>query len=179
MGKHHSYCDPRFFEALPDHVFRNDQGHFVDVTEAGRHRRPGGRGLGVLATDLDGDGKTDLLVTNDTTANYVVPQPGGFRFVERGMEFGLATNASGAYLAGMGIASGDLDGDGRVDLAVTNFYGESTTIYHNHGGGLFSDRTAEGGLSAVTRVVLGFGLVALDANNDGKLDLAQAERPRH
>ena len=173
-GKTPSYCDPRFFEALPDHVFRNDHGHFVDVTKQAGIVDQVGRGLGVLATDLDGDGKIDLLVTNDTTANYAFHNQGGFRFVEKGMEFGLATNASGAYLAGMGIASGDFDGDGRVDLAVTNFYGESTTIYHNHGGGLFSDRTAEAGLSVVSRVVLGFGLVALDANNDGKLDLAQA-----
>ena len=80
----------------------------------------------------------------------------------------------GGYLAGMGVACGDLDGDGRLDLAVTNFYGESTTLYHNHGGGLFSDRTAAAGLAAPTRFVLGFGLAALDANNDGRLDLAQA-----
>ncbi len=173
-GKTITYCDPRYFNPLPDHVFRNDRGHFVDVTDQAGIVETVGRGLGVLATDLDGDGKTDLLVTNDTTANYVFHNQGGFRFVEKGMEFGLATNASGTYLAGMGIACGDLDGDGRIDVAVTNFYGESTTIYHNHGGGLFSDRTAEAGISAVTRVVLGFGLVALDANNDGKLDLAQS-----
>ena len=74
----------------------------------------------------------------------------------------------------MGVACGDFDGDGRLDLAVTNFFGESTTLYHNHGGGFFSDRTAAAGLAAPTRFVLGFGLVALDANNDGRLDLAQA-----
>ena len=74
----------------------------------------------------------------------------------------------------MGVACGDFDGDGRLDLAVTNFYGESTTLYHNHGDGLFSDRTAAAGLAAPTRFVLGFGLAALDANNDGRLDLAQA-----
>ena len=173
-GKALVYCDPRYFPGLPDHVFRNDRGHFVDVTDQAGVIDPGGRGLGVLATDLDGDGKTDLLVTNDTTANYVFRNLGGFRFVEKGMEFGLATSASGAYLAGMGIACGDFDSDGRIDIAVTNFYSESTTLYHNHGAGLFSDRTAAAGLSAATRMVLGFGLVALDANNDGKLDLAQS-----
>jgi enediyne biosynthesis protein E4 len=173
-GKALVYCDPRYFPGLPDHVFRNDRGHFVDVTDQAGVIDPGGRGLGVLATDLDGDGKTDLLVTNDTTANYVFRNLGGFRFVEKGMEFGLATSASGAYLAGMGIACGDFDSDGRIDIAVTNFYSESTTLYRNHGDGLFSDRTAAAGLSAATRMVLGFGLVALDANNDGKLDLAQS-----
>jgi hypothetical protein len=72
------------------------------------------------------------------------------------------------------VACGDFDGDGRLDLAVTNFLGESTTLYHNHGGGRFSDRTAAAGLAAPTRFMLGFGLAALDANNDGLLDLVQA-----
>src|SRR5262249_33265833 len=68
----------------------------------------------------------------------------------------------------------DFDGDGRMDLAVTNFLAESSTLYHNHGDGVFSDRSIPAGLAAATRQVLGFGLVALDANNDGRLHLAQA-----
>jgi len=170
----YTYCDPRHFPALPDHVFRNDGGRFVDVTEQAGIVDLDGRGLGVLAADLDGDGKTDLFVANDTTANYFFRNQGGFRFTEEGHESGLATNASGGYLAGMGVACGDFDGDGRLDLAVTNFYGESTTLYHNLGGGLFSDRTTAAGLAAPTRFVLGFGLAAIDANNDGHLDLVQA-----
>ncbi len=98
----------------------------------------------------------------------------GFRFAEDGLGSGLAANAGGGYLAGMGVACGDLDGDGRLDLAVTNFFGESTTLYHNLGGGLFADRTAAAGLAVPTRFVLGFGIAALDANNDGRLDLVQA-----
>ncbi len=169
-----TYCDPRHFAAVPDHVFRNDGGRFIDVTaQAGIVDREG-RGLGVIAADLDADGKVDLFVANDTTANYFFHNQGGFRFTEEGLESGLATNAGGGYLAGMGIACGDFDGDDRLDLAVTNFYGESTTLYHNLGNGLFSDRTAAAGLAAPTHFVLGFGLAALDANNDGNLDLAQA-----
>ena len=165
---------PADFPALPDHVFRNDGGRFVDVTaEAGIVDRDG-RGLGVVAADLDGDGKIDLFVANDTTANYFLHNRGGLRFSEEGLESGLATSAGGGYLAGMGVACGDFDGDGRLDLAVTNFFDESTTLYHNHGGGIFSDRSAAAGLAAPTRYVLGFGLAALDANNDGRLDLVQA-----
>jgi YD repeat-containing protein len=90
------------------------------------------------------------------------------------MASGLASNAGGGYLAGMGVAFGDFDGDSLQDLAVTNFLGESTTLYHNYGDGLFSDRAAAAGLTIATRFVLGFGLAALDANNDGRLDLAQS-----
>jgi tetratricopeptide (TPR) repeat protein len=169
-----TYCDPRGFPALPDHVFRNDGGRFVDVTKEAGIVDPDGRGLGVVAADLDADGKIDLFVANDTTSNYFFHNRGGFRFTEEGLESGLATNAGGGYLAGMGVAYGDFDGDGRLDLAVTNFLNQSTTLYHNHGGGIFSDRSVAAGLAAATRPVLGFGLAALDANNDGHLDLAQA-----
>ncbi len=173
-GRQNGYCDPRLLPPLPDHVFRNDAGRFVDVTtEAGIVDRDG-RGLGVVAADLDDDGRVDLFVANDTTANFFFRNEGGFRFTEEGLESGLAASASGGNLAGMGVACGDFDGDGRRDLAVTNYLGESTTLYHNHGEGRFSDRAAAAALAAPTRFVLGFGLAALDANNDGHLDLAQA-----
>ena len=92
---------------------------------------------------------------------------------------GLAGNANGGFVAGMGVACGDLDGDGRVDLAVTNFYDESTTFYQNYGGGLFVDRTAAIGLAAPSRHRLGFGIAMLDANDDGYLDLLTANGHVH
>ncbi|MDG3004798.1 FG-GAP-like repeat-containing protein [Paludisphaera mucosa] len=173
-GQGLSYCDPRLFPAIGDRLYRNDGGRFVDVTAEAGIVDPDGRGLGVVAVDLDDDGLVDLFVANDTTSNLYFRNQGGLKFVEQAMESGLAASAGGGYLAGMGIACGDLDGDGRIDLAVTNFFGESTTLYHNHGAGLFSDRSAAAGLAAATRYVLGFGLAALDADCDGRLDLAQA-----
>ena len=141
-------CDPRSIESLPDHVFRNDGGRFVDVTaESGIVDRDG-RGLGVVAADLDDDGRIDLFVANDSTANFLFRNLGGFRFEEVGQAAGVAANAEGGYQAGMGVACGDLDGDGRPDLAVTNFYGESTTFFQNLGQGLFADHTAAIGLAA-------------------------------
>jgi tetratricopeptide (TPR) repeat protein len=171
-----TYCGPRVFDAMPDHLFRNDGGHFVDVSaEAGvTAADTEGRGLGVVAADFDDDGRTDLFVANDLTANFLFKNRGGWRFQEAGAESGTATNAEGGFLAGMGVACGDLDGDGRLDLAVTNFYGESTTFYKNLGGGQFVDRTAAIGLAAPSRYLLGFGAAFLDANNDGRLDLATA-----
>jgi enediyne biosynthesis protein E4 len=170
----HASCDPRTVSATPDHLFRNDGGRFTDVsTEAGIVDREG-RGLGVVAADFDDDGLVDLAVANDGTANYLFRNKGNLRFEEVGLESGFAASADGGYKAGMGIACGDLDGDGRIDLAVTNFYLESTTFYHNMGGGAFADHTSIVGLAAPSRWRLGFGVAFLDADADGRLDLLSA-----
>src|SRR5262249_36080464 len=133
-----------------------------------------GRGLGVVAADLDGDGRIDLFVANDSSANFLFRNLGGMRFEEVGHQAGVAANASGAYQSGMGVAAVGLDGDGLIDLAVTNFYGESTTFFRSLSGGVFTDATAAVGLAVASRRLLGFGVALLDANNDGHLDLASA-----
>jgi hypothetical protein len=144
------------------------------VTVASGFTDPDGRGLGVLAADLDDDGRTDLFVANDGTANYFFRNLGGFRFEEVGQTAGVAANSEGGYQAGMGVACGDLDGDGRFDLMVTNFYGESTSFFQSVGPALFCDRSSQVGLRAASRYLLGFGVSLVDANNDGFLDLATA-----
>jgi tetratricopeptide (TPR) repeat protein len=168
------YCSPRNFAALPDHVFRNDGGRFIEVTAAAGFVDPDGRGLGVVAADLNDDNRIDVYVANDMSANYLFQNRGGLHFEEVAFPAGSAANSSGGFQSGMGIACGDFDGDGRPDLAVTNYYGESTTLFHNLGGGLFADLTAASGLAAPTRQLLGFGIAFLDANNDGRLDLISA-----
>ena len=160
--------------ARPDHVFRNDGGRFPDVTAEAGIVDHDGRGLGVVAADLDDDGRIDLFVANDKSANFLFRNLGEFRFEEVGHTSGVAANAEGGYQAGMGVAYGDLDGDGRSDLAVTNYYGESTTLYQNLGAGIFTDRTTASGLAAASRLLLGFGIAFLDVNNDGRLDLLTA-----
>ena len=169
--KEYYYCDPSKVPPAPDHVFRNDGGRFVDVTESSGCKETLGRGLGVIAADLDGDDRVDLYVANDGTANYLFRNLGGFRFEEIGLEAGVAGGAQGGYQAGMGVACGDLDGDGRPDLMVTNFYGEGTTLYQNLGGGLFADRSAASGIGLATRYLLGFGIAMADVGNDGLLDV--------
>ena len=133
-----------------------------------------GRGLGVVVADLDDDGLMDIYVANDMTANFLYRNLGGLRFEQIGLISGSGTNGEGGYQAGMGIACGDLDGDGRLDLAVTNFYGESTTLFRNLGRGSFADQTANSGLKTPSRHVLGFGASFLDADDDGRLDLVTA-----
>ena len=167
-------CNPRELEPRADHVFRNDRGRFTDVTQAAGALEYRGRGLGVVAADLDGDSRIDLFVANDQSANFLYKNRGGFRFEETAQVAGVAANAEGGYQAGMGVACGDLDGDGRLDLAVTNFYGESTTFFRNLGQGAFADQTAHFGIAAPTRHLLGFGIAFLDVDNDGRLDLLTA-----
>jgi hypothetical protein len=170
----YTYCAPLVLPARADHLFRNDQGRFVDVTSEAGIVDTDGRGLGVVACDLDDDGRVDLYVANDATANFLFRNTGKLRFEELGAPAGVAGNAAGGYQGSMGIACGDTNGDGRPDLAVTNLYGECTTLYRNLGGLLFADQTDAAGLTRPTRFQLGFGLAFLDANNDGHLDLAQA-----
>lgn len=168
------YCDPSRVDPAADHLFRNDEGRFTDVSSESGIIDPGGRGLGVVAADLDDDGKVDLYVANDGTASYLFHNLGGLRFEEVGHVSGVAAGGDGGYQAGMGVACGDFDGDGRPDLLKTNFYGESSTLYHNMGGCLFSDVTVGSGLGLATRYLLGFGTSFLDYDNDGHADLLTA-----
>jgi tetratricopeptide (TPR) repeat protein len=167
-------CNPLDADAIPDHLFRNDGGRFVDVTAEAGIVDVDGRGLGVVAADLDDDGRVDLFVANDSSANFLFRNLGGMRFEEVAHLAGVAGNASGAYQAGMGVAAGDLDGDGLIDLTVTNFYGESTTFFRNLGRAAFTDATASIGLAVASRRLLGFGVGLFDADNDGRIDLASA-----
>jgi enediyne biosynthesis protein E4 len=167
-------CDPLGSEALPDHVFRNDRGRFTDVTAAAGIVDRDGRGFGVVAVDVDDDNRVDLFVANDRSPNYLFRNRGSFRFEEQGLTAGVACNVDGTNQAGMGVAAGDLDGDGRPELAVTNFFGESTSLFLNLGNGQFADHTASVGLAAPSRDRLGFGVAFFDANNDGWLDVITA-----
>ena len=167
-------CSPHIVPSRPDHLFRNDGGTFVDVSEEAGIIDPDGRGLGVVAADVDEDGLLDLYIANDQTANFLFRNLGGMRFEEVGALAGVAASGHGGYQAGMGVACGDLDGDGLPELAVTNFYAEGTTLYRNLGRGIFADQSGPSGVLAPTRPLLGFGLAFVDVNSDGRLDLAQA-----
>ena len=169
----YTYCAPQYSPSLPDHLFRNDGGRFTDVTAEVGIVDADGRGLGVVAADLDGDGRIDIYVANDQTANFFFKNKGGLRFEEIAGPSGVASSGSGTYQASMGVAFGDVD-DGLPDLVKTNFYNESTTLYQNRGAGIFTDATMASGLADPSRFLLGFGAAFLDANNDGWLDLATA-----
>jgi hypothetical protein len=166
------YCPPDAFQAEPDVLFRNNgDGTFTDVSQESGIASAAGKGLGLAIADLDDDGRLDVFVANDQTPNFLFRNLGGLRFEEVAVRYGLAYSESGQLRSGMGVAAGDYDGDGRLDLLVTNFYEEGDTLYRNVGTGDFQVTTAVARLMAPSRGTLGFGTGFLDADNDGRLDL--------
>lgn len=170
-------CDPANFSGQADLLLVSDgTGGFRDVSMEAGVAFPGGRGLGAVAADFDADGQIDLYVANDGEPNYLfvnATRPGASvpEFVERGIVSGVALDESGKSQAGMGIAVGDLNGDGLLDLYVSNFYLEYNTLYRNLGQLQFVDDTRRAGLVGPTLPVLGFGTQAVDFDMDGDLDL--------
>jgi len=165
-------CHPDRFPGLQDRFYRNEgDGAFVEATATAGLEDSWGKGLGVIATDLDGDGFPELYVANDSVENRLWHNDGHGRFVDETLLSGTGVNGHGVTEAGMGFASGDLDGDGDFELYVTNFDNESHTLYVNEGGLLFHDGTASAGLEAPTRLPVGFGTLMSDVDDDGDLDL--------
>ena len=169
-------CRPLDFPAMQDRIYRNDGGRFQDVsTESGISAiDSNGRGFGVVAVDVNEDGLVDLFVANDTSPNFLLINKGGLKFEDEALVSGVAANAQGGFQAGMGVAAADVTGDGLVDLAVTNYFNESTTIFVNLGNGLFADRSAVLGVAAPSRFLLGFGILLTDFDNDGLMDYMTA-----
>ena len=166
------HCPPGQFQPQFDHLFRNEgDGTFKDVSHEAGQEVPGGLGLGLAIADLDEDGRLDLFVANDAAPNFFFRNLGDLKFEELGATSGLAYNASGQATASMGVVAEDLDGDSRIDLFHVNFLNEANTLARNLGGGLFDDIVASSGLDATGRTTTGFGAVALDIENDGRLDL--------
>ena len=171
------FCGPAAYRALPDRLLRNDGGpssaipSWTDVSVPSGIARAGGPGLGVVATDVDVDGRVDLHVANDGQANFLWRNRGDGTFVDEALLAGTALSRDGLARAGMGVDVGDIDGDGDEDLFVTNLTGEGNTLYVNGGDALFEDRTAEAGLSTGSLPWTGFGTAFVDADLDGWLDL--------
>ena len=166
------YCHPLNFKPLSNVLYRNNgNGTFTDVSAAsgiGSHR---GNGLGVVLGDYDDDGVLDVFVANDTTPNFLFHNDGKGRLSEVALRSGVAMASDGRARAGMGTDFADIDGDGDLDLFVTNHELETHTLYRNLGKGLFSEVTAEAGLSTPTLPFVGFGTALVDHDNDGDLDI--------
>ncbi len=170
------YCHPKHFEGASDRLYRNNgNGTFTDATETANIRDPGGmflgKGLGVVAADFDADGNPDIYVANDDTPNYLFYNKGDGTFAEIAILTGCAYSADGVAQAGMGVDAGDYNGDGFLDIFVTNFSYETNTLYRNNGDGTFTDVSYKARLGEESYLFLGFGTGFFDPDNDGYLDI--------
>jgi hypothetical protein len=169
------YCHPKYFEGLPNTLYRNrGDGTFEDVSvRAGLAAVPG-KGMSVAAADVDGDGWTDLYVTNDAVPSVLLRNTGKGTFEEIGLLAGVALPGHGRPVSAMGVDVGDVDADGRPDLIVSALAGETFPLYRNEGGGSFRDAGVTSGLGALTVRRSGWGVAFGDFDNDGALDLFTA-----
>jgi hypothetical protein len=166
-------CGPRGLKASAGRLFRNDgNGRFHDVSRmAGLRLGPAGFGLGAVWSDLDDDGDLDLFVANDSMPNFLYRNDGAGWFDEVGVVAGAAYSEEGQTQAGMGVDAADYDNDGRLDLFVTNFSHDYSTLRHNEGDLFFLDVSMSAGIGAATLPTLGWGTGFLDYDNDGLKDL--------
>jgi hypothetical protein len=170
-------CAPTLFPAEQDRLYVNrGDGTYSEATQNAGIVVSEGKGLGVVAADFDGSGKLNLFIGNDTAPNFYfvnqTPTPQGLpRFTETGLTSGLAINDGGETQACMGIAAADADGDGRIDLFVTNFFADYNTLYLNRGGEIFTDRSRSFNLTNSSYSMLGFGTQFIDGELDGWPDI--------
>ena len=167
-------CGPQGLPPQADRFYRNDNGRFVEVTNEHGLTAPSSYGLGVLDGDFNGDGWPDLYVSNDSMGNFLFLSRGDGILGEAGLLSGAAVSARGLEQAGMGLAAGDIDGDGDEDLLVTNFSMEPNALYVNDGRGSFRDGADAAGIGGPSRRLLGWGVALLDVDGDGDLDALAA-----
>lgn len=175
------FCHPKTFSGTPARLFRNRSGEsggkqvrFQDVSLSSGIGKLPGRGLGVVALDINGDGWPDLFIANDGHANHLWINQRDGTFVEEAIFRGAALNGLGQVQANMGIAIGDFHGSGMFDLFVTHLTEETHTLWRQYERGRFQDVSASSGITQSRWRGTGFGTVAADFNNDGWLDIALA-----
>jgi hypothetical protein len=178
-GKTPDVCPPKKFQGLPGKVYRNTgKGAFADVSdEVGLNVGPGSKSLGVLAVDVNLDGKPEVYVANDTTANFLYvnqSDTGKIRLAEKGMLAGVALDGGGSPNGSMGVDAGDPEGTGWPALWVTNYENEFHALYRNTTAGdrvHFLHVTAASGIGAIGQKFVGWGTGFADFDRDGWEDL--------
>jgi hypothetical protein len=170
-----SYCHPDVFHGLPDRYYRNKgNGTFEDATAAAGFGSDAGNGLGVIFGDTDGDGWEDLYVANDMTPGFLFHNLVNGRFEEIGLLSGTALSDQGTPEAGMGVDLADVDGNGWPDLYITHLDLQSSALYLNQGGTVFTEGRYIAKLAEPSFHKVGFGAAFADFDQDGDVDLVVA-----
>jgi len=178
-----AYGPPNSYEGTHSYLYRNDgEGRFSDVSaEAGIQvdnpatGAPMGKALAVAPVDVDGDGRLDLLVANDTVQNFLFHNLGNGRFEETGAYWGLAFDRNGHATGAMGADAAYFRNDRDLGFVIGNFANEMTSLYVSQGEPTqFADEAIVDGIGPASRLKLSFGLFFFDYDLDGRLDLFQA-----
>src|SRR5229473_3047542 len=166
-------CGPRGLPGEGDHLFHNNgDGTFSDVSvKAGVADAKGYYGFSSVFVDVDDDGWLDLAVANDSVPKYLYRNKHDGTFDDISYLSGFALNDDGREQAAMGIAVGDYNRDGKVDLYITNFSDDYNTLYRNEGDAAFADVSFRAGIATLTIPFLGWGTGFPGYDNDGLLDL--------
>jgi enediyne biosynthesis protein E4 len=169
------YCPPSAYRARPSHLFRNNRdGTFSDITAAAGMATEYGPALGISTADFNADGWIDLYVANDGAPNQLWINQRNGTFTNTALLAGAAVSAEGRLKASMGVDAGDFDEDGDDDVFVGELTGQGADLYVNDGSGVFVEGSAQAGIRLRTLPFTAFGAAWLDADNDGRLDLAIA-----
>jgi hypothetical protein len=168
----HYYCSPSVVKPSTCWLFHNNgDGTFRDVSKESGIAGTLTRAWGVVAADINNDGRVDLFVSNDGLSNSLFANRGKGKFEEIALIAGVAYNSFGAARSGMGVDAADYNEDGKVDLFVANIDHESYSLYRNNGDETFDDMAVPSGIAAATKLLSGWGLKFFDFDNDGNLDL--------
>jgi len=163
-------CAPQNFAAVPSSVYSDEGGVYQD--HWGRLQpAEAGKALGVVLVDVNADGRPDVYVANDASANWLFLNEGHGQFRECGRAMGVSVDDSGRYNGSMGVDAADYDGSGRASLWVTNFESELPALYRNAGAGGFAWASQSAGVGRLGGQNVGFGTSFLDYDNDGWEDL--------
>ena len=169
------YCSPNEYRGTPNILYRNNgDGTFTDVSQQSHICQYLGKGMGVAFADYDGDGFTDIFVSNDSFPNFLLHNNGDGTFTDVALLAGVAYNESGKTVAGMGTDFRDIDNDGRPDIFLTAMYGDSFPLYRNLGEGQFEDVTDATGIAEMTNRFTAWGTGIFDFDNDGNKDIFAA-----
>ncbi|MDP6424718.1 MAG: CRTAC1 family protein [Planctomycetota bacterium] len=167
-----TYCSPKSFLSVADRLYRNrGDGTFEDVSKKAGIAALASSGLGIIVDDFNDDGWADVYVANDGKANHLWMNNKDSTFREEALAKGVAVNAHGKAEASMGVAVGDVDGDGDIDLFMTHLKEETNTLYLCEKYG-FIDASMQSGLGKSSFLFTGFGTALFDIEHDGDLDLA-------
>jgi len=174
-GKTKSYCTPERYAGVSSHLYRNaGGGRFIDVTNATGTGSTNQKALGVAPWDFDGDGRVDLLVANDTAPNNLFRNKGDGTFEDVGIPAGIAVDEAGRARGAMGAAWADTKNGPGAAVAIGNFSNELKSLYWTDSGEVFLDESPRSGIGPSSLLDLSFGVLFLDADLDGRMDLLLA-----